>query len=134
MNIKLSIKLAIALLLLQILPLIISLFSADFMLMLLTDSFGDNPSSDAITMFESFALVVGLMGIGLCFLMYGSLSFNNVEVLQKLCFLFFVIMGFFALPDLIGVIKGDPTAPLPIIAMNLATMVILLYGAKKGTL
>lgn len=134
MNIKLSIKLAIGLLLLQILPLIISLFSADFMLILLTDSFGDSPSSDAVTMFESFALVVGLMGIGLCFLMYGSLSFNNREVLQKLCFLFFVMMGFFALPDLIGVIKGDPTAPLPIIAMNLATMVILLYGAKKGTL
>jgi predicted membrane channel-forming protein YqfA (hemolysin III family) len=65
--------------------------------------------------------------------MYGSLSFNEENVLKRLCFLFFVIMGFFGLPDLIGFIKGDPTAPLPVIAMNLIAIAVLFYGAKKGT-
>jgi predicted membrane channel-forming protein YqfA (hemolysin III family) len=101
---------------------------------LVADAFGDSPSNDAIVMFETFALVVALMGIGICFLMYGSLSFEEESVLKRLCFLFFVIMGFFGLPDLIGFLKGDPTAPLPVIAMNLTAIFVLFYGAKKGTI
>jgi predicted membrane channel-forming protein YqfA (hemolysin III family) len=103
------------------------------MQVLIVDAFGDTPSNDAVLMFETFALVVSLLGIGICFAMYGSLSFNEENVLKRLCFLFFVIMGFFGLPDLIGFIKGDPTAPLPVIAMNLIAIAVLFYGAKKGT-
>ncbi len=133
MNIKTSIKIATALMLLQLSPLIISLFSPEFMQVLIVDAFGDTPSNDAVLMFETFALVVSLLGIGICFAMYGSLSFNEENVLKRLCFLFFVIMGFFGLPDLIGFIKGDPTAPLPVIAMNLVAIAVLFYGAKKST-
>lgn len=134
MKIKTTIRLSLALMLLQLLPLFISLFSPEFMNALVADAFGDSPSNDAIVMFETFALVVALMGIGICFLMYGSLSFEEESVLKRLCFLFFVIMGFFGLPDLIGFLKGDPTAPLPVIAMNLTAIFVLFYGAKKGTI
>jgi len=134
MKIKTAIRLSLALMLLQLLPLFISLFSQEFMNVLVADAFGDSPSSDAIVMFETFALVVALMGIGICFLMYGSLSFEEESVLKRLCFLFFVIMGFFGLPDLIGFFKGNPTAPLPVIAMNLTAIIVLYYGSKKGTL
>ena len=133
MKIKTAIRLSLALMLLQLLPLFISLFSPEFMNILVADAFGDSPSNDAIIMFETFALVVALMGIGICFLMYGSLSFEEESVLKRLCFLFFVIMGFFGLPDLIGFLKGDPTAPLPVIAMNLTAIIVLYYGSKKGT-
>ena len=134
MKIKTAIRLSLALMLLQLLPLFISLFSQEFMNVLVDDAFGDSPSNDAIVMFETFALVVALMGIGICFLMYGSLSFEEESVLKRLCFLFFVIMGFFGLPDLIGFFKGNPTAPLPVIAMNLTAIIVLYYGSKKGTL
>ena len=134
MKIKTAIRLSLALMLLQLLPLFISLFSPEFMNILVADAFGDSPSNDAIVMFETFALVVALMGIGICFLMYGSLSFEEESVLKRLCFFFFVIMGFFGLPDLIGFLKGDPTAPLPVIAMNLTAIIVLYYGSKKGTL
>ena len=134
MKIKTAIRFSLALMLLQLLPLFISLFSPEFMNVLVADAFGDSPSSDAIVMFETFALVVALMGIGICFLMYGSLSFEEESVLKRLCFLFFVIMGFFGLPDLIGFFKGNPTAPLPVIAMNLTAIIVLYYGSKKGTL
>lgn len=134
MKIKTAIRLSLALMLLQLLPLFISLFSPELMNVLVADAFGDSPSSDAIVMFETFALVVALMGIGICFLMYGSLSFEEESVLKRLCFLFFVIMGFFGLPDLIGFFKGNPTAPLPVIAMNLTAIIVLYYGSKKGTL
>ena len=42
--------------------------------MLLVDAFGDNPSSDAVLMFEQFALVLGLVVIGIITAIFGSLS------------------------------------------------------------
>ena len=84
MKIKTTIRLSLALMLLQLLPLLISLFSPEFMQILIADAFGDSPSNDAIVMFETFALVVALMGIGICFLMYGSLSFEDENVLRRL--------------------------------------------------
>lgn len=133
MKIKTIIKISIALLFLQLVPLLISYFSPEFKLALITESFGNTPSQDAVKMFELFSLVVGLMGIGICFLMYGVLTFSDLMVLRRLSFLFFMLMGFFALPDLIGAIKGNPTAPLPVIILNLIMIVLLLYGSKRGT-
>ena len=133
MKIKAIIKISIALLFLQLVPLLISFFSPEFKLALITESFGNTPSQDAVKMFELFSLVVGLMGIGICFLMYGVLTFTDLMVLRRLSFLFFMLMGFFALPDLIGAIKGNPTAPLPVIILNLIMIVLLLYGSKRGT-
>ena len=133
MKIKTILKISIALLFLQLVPLLISFFSPEFKLALITESFGNTPSQDAVKMFELFSLVVGLMGIGICFLMYGVLTFTDLMVLRRLSFLFFMLMGFFALPDLIGAIKGNPTAPLPVIILNLIMIVLLLYGSKRGT-
>jgi len=101
-------------------------------MMLVTDAFKGNPSEDAIVIFETFALVVGLMVIGMIFLIVGSTSINDLGTLKRLSFLFFVLAGFFALPDLIGFLKGDPTAPLPVIILGLVTMGLFYYGSKKG--
>ena len=119
---------------LQVLPLIISLFSPEFKIMLMTDAFGEDPSKDAILMFEQFALVLGLTVIGIIIFLYGSLSFNDEGTLKRLSLLFFVLAGFFALPDLINVLSGQPTAPIPVIVLGLLSMGLFYYGSKKGTI
>jgi len=134
MKIKTIFKINIALLFLQALPLYISLFSPEFKMMLTSDAFGSDPSPDALIIFEQFALVIGLLVLGVISLIYGSLSFNDVSVLKRLSFLFFALSGFFALPDLINVFTGQPTAPLPVIIMGLVTMGLFYYGSKKGTI
>ena len=134
MKIKTIFKINIALLFLQALPLYISLFSPEFKMMLTSDAFGSDPSQDALIIFEQFALVIGLLVLGVISIIYGSLSFNDISVLKRLSFLFFALSGFFALPDLINVFTGQPTAPLPVIIMGLVTMGLFYYGSKKGTI
>ena len=120
------------LLLFQVAPLILSMFSVDIKTMLLADTFGSEISIDAVLMFETFAFVLSSVIIGIICLILGSLSIKNLSALRRLSFLLFVIMGFLALPDLIFGISGKPTAPIPVILANLLTMGILLYGAKRG--
>ena len=103
-------------------------------MMLMTDAFGEGPSMDAIIMFEQFALVLGLTVIGIIIFLYGSLSFNDEITLKRLSLLFFALAGFFALPDLINVLSGQPTAPLPVIVLGLISMGLFYYGSKKGTI
>ena len=134
MKIKTIFKINILLIFLQGLPLFISWFSPEFKSMLLVDAFGDNPSSDAVLMFEQFALVLGLVVIGIITAIYGSLSFDNLEVLKRLSLLYFAIAGFFALPDLISAIKGEPTAPLPVIVLGLISVALFYFGSKRGTI
>jgi len=134
MKIKTIFKINIALLFLQALPLYISLFSPEFKMMLTSDAFGSDPSPDALIIFEQFALVIGLLVLGVISLIYGSLSFNDISVLKRLSFLFFALSGFFALPDLINVFTGQPTAPMPVIIIGLVTMGLFYYGSKKGTI
>lgn len=133
MKIKTIFKINIALIFLQGLPLFISWFSPEFKAMLLGDFFGSNPSNDAILMFDQFALVLGLVVIGIITAIYGSLSFNDLEVLKRLSLLYFALAGFFALPDLISVIKSEPTAPMPVIILGLISVGLFYYGSKKGT-
>ena len=134
MKIKTIFKINILLIFLQGLPLFISWFSPEFKSMLLIDAFGDNPSSDAVLMFDQFALVIGLVVIGIITAIYGSLSFDNLEVLKRLSLLYFAIAGFFALPDLISAIKGEPTAPLPVIVLGLISVGLFYFGSKRGTI
>lgn len=134
MKIKTIFKINILLIFLQGLPLFISWFSPEFKSMLLVDAFGDNPSSDAVLMFDQFALVLGLVVIGIITAIYGSLSFDNLEVLKRLSLLYFAIAGFFALPDLISAIKGEPTAPLPVIVLGLISVGLFYFGSKRGTI
>ena len=101
--------------------------------MLISDAFGANPSADAVTMFETFALVVGLIVLGIIFLVIGVTSLTDLDTLKRISFLLFVLAGFFSLPDLIGFINGEPTAPLPVIVLGLATMGLFYYGSKQGT-
>jgi hypothetical protein len=133
MNIKTIFKICAALIFIQGIPLFLSLFSPEFKMVLIADAFGANPSADAVIMFETFALVVGLMVLGIVFVIIGACSFTDLETLKRVSFLLFVLAGFFSLPDLIGFIKGDPTAPLPVIFLGLLTMGLFYYGSKKGT-
>jgi len=134
MKIKTIFKINIALIFLQGLPLFISSFSTEFKMMLVGDVFGKNPSADAIIMFDQFALVLGLVIIGIIALIYGSLSFNDINVLRRLSLLYFALAGFFALPDLISALKGEPTAPLPVIVLGLICLGLFYYGSRKGTI
>ena len=134
MKIKTIFKINMILIFIQILPLFLGLFIPNVLNALVLDAFGEPPSPDAIKMFETFCLVLGLTIIGILFVIYGSLSFNDLDVLKRLSFLFFVLAGFFALPDLIAFFKGDPTAPLPVIILGLTTLRLFFYGSKKGTL
>ena len=134
MKIKTIFKINMILIFIQILPLFLGLFIPNVLNALVLDAFGEAPSPDAIKMFETFCLVLGLTIIGILFVIYGSLSFNDLDVLKRLSFLFFVLAGFFSLPDLIAFFKGDPTAPLPVIILGLTTLGLFFYGSKKGTL
>lgn len=132
MKIKTIFWICIFLIFLQGLPLFISILSPEFKLNLVTEAFGSNPSDDALVIFNTFALVVGLLVIGIIFFVIGAMKFRELETLRRMSFLFFMLQGFFALPDLISVLKGEPTAPLPVIMMGLVTMGLFYYGSKKG--
>ena len=134
MKIKTIFWICISLIFLQGLPLFLSIISPEFKLTLVSDAFGSNPSEDAIIIFNTFALVVGLLVIGIIFLIIGTMSFTEVNTLKRMSFLFFVLQGFFALPDLISFLQGEPTAPLPVIIMGLITLSLFYYGSKKGTI
>ena len=134
MKIKTIFWICISLIFLQGLPLFLSILSPEFKLTLVSDAFGTNPSEDAIIIFNTFALVVGLLVIGIIFLIIGTMSFTEINTLKRMSFLFFVLQGFFALPDLISILKGEPTAPLPVIIMGLITLSLFYYGSKKGTI
>jgi len=123
-----------ALIFVQALPLYLSIFSPEFKMELVSDAFASNPSADAITIFDTFALVVGLIALGMIFIIIGATSFKDLETLKRVSFLFFVLAGFFSLPDLIGFLKGDPTAPLPVIILGLVTMGLFYFGSIKGTI
>jgi len=133
MNIKTIFKINMVVISFQVLPLIISLFSPEFKMMLISDAFDENVSKDTIVMFEQFALVLGLTVIGIITVIYGTLSFNDLDTLKRLSLLFFALAGFFALPDLINVFTGQPTAPIPVIILGLISMGLFYYGSQKGT-
>ena len=133
MRIKTIFWLCATLIFIQGLPLFLSLFLPEFKMMLIADAFGADPSADAVTMFETFALVVGLLVLGIIFVIIGATSFTDLVTLKRVSFLLFVLSGFFALPDLIGFINGDPTAPFPVIIIGLATIGLFFYGSKRGT-
>tara|TARA_B100000530_G_scaffold218548_1_gene140349 strand:+ start:377 stop:781 length:405 start_codon:yes stop_codon:yes gene_type:complete len=133
MNIKTIFKINMVVMSFQVLPLIISLFSPEFKMMLISDAFDENVSKDTIVMFEQFALVLGLTVIGIITVIYGTLSFNDLDTLKRLSLLFFALAGFFALPDLINVFTGQPTAPIPVIILGLISMGLFYYGSQKGT-
>ena len=134
MKIKTIFKIVISLSILQIMPLLISLFSQEFKVELTSDVFGATPSADAMLMFENFALVLSCVFIGVIFHMIGALSFSDESTLRRLSFLYFVFFGFVSLTDLIAVFQGsNMTAPLPVIIMGLVSLSLLYYGSKKGT-
>ena len=134
MKIRTIFWIAAILMALQLLPLFGAMFSTDFKSLLISDAFGTAQlSENGMLIFDTFALVVGSLGLGMFFLFVGATTISDLDVLKRLSFLFFVVMGFFALPDLINFIDDKPTAPLPIIILNLVAMVLLYYGSKKGT-
>ena len=134
MKIKTIFKIVIAIGILQILPLIISLFSSEFSLMLTTDNFGFTPSDDAMLMFGNFALVLSFVFVGIIFHMIGAMSFTDQSVLRRLSFLYFVLFGFLSATDLVALVQGsNMAAPIPVIILGLVSLGLLYYGSKKGT-
>ena len=134
MKLKTIFWLSAVLMLLQLLPLFGAMISEDVKTMLIVDAFGyETLSEDAMTIFDTFALVLGCVGLGFFFLMVGATSILDLDALKRLSFLFFVVMGFFALPDLVNAFSGKPTAPLPVIILNLVALGLLYSGSKKGT-
>ena len=134
MKIRIIFWIAVVSTFLQALPLYVGMFSREFKLILIGDVFGESPSADAVAMFDQFALVVGLLALGFSFICIGATKFRGLVELRRISFLLFVFSGFFALPDLISVSQGNPTAPLPVIILGLANMILLYYGHKKGVI
>jgi len=134
MKLKTIFWIAAALTALQMLPLIGAMFSPDIKAALVLDAFGvESLSPDASLLFDTFILVVGCIVMGIFFMIIGITSIEDLAALKRLSFLLFVVMGFFALPDLINAFAGKPTAPLPVIILNMAALGLLYYGSKKGT-
>ena len=87
MKIKTIFWLCASLIFIQGIPLFLSLFSAEFKMMLIADAFGANPSADAVIMFETFALVVVLLVLGIIFIIIGATSFTDLDTLKRVSFL-----------------------------------------------
>ena len=135
MKLKTIFWIAAVLTALQMLPLIGAMISPDIKAALVLDAFGvESLSPDASLLFDTFILVVGCIVMGIFFMIIGITSIEDLAALKRLSFLLFVVMGFFALPDLINAFAGKPTAPLPVIILNMAALGLLLYGSKKGTI
>ena len=132
MKIKTIFGIAITCIFVQLLPLLVTFFSPEFKLMLVSDAFGNEPSSDSITMFDQFAFVLSFIGLGFISMIFGAFSFDDLESLRKVSFLFFIFSIFWALPDLLNLILGEPAAPIPIIILGLIQVGLFYYGSKKG--
>jgi len=132
MKIKTIFWIAITCIFVQLLPLLATFFSPEFKLMLVSDVFGNEPSSDAITMFDQFAFVLSFVGLGFISMIFGAFSFDDLESLRKVSFLFFIFSIFWTLPDLLNLILGEPAAPIPIIILGLIQVGLFYYGSKKG--
>lgn len=132
MKIKTIFWIAITCIFVQLLPLLATFFSPEFKLMLVSDAFGNEPSSDSITMFDQFAFVLSFIGLGFISMIFGAFSFDDLESLRKVSFLFFIFSIFWALPDLLNLILGEPAAPIPIIILGLIQVGLFYYGSKKG--
>ena len=136
MKLKHIFTIAASLTFLQALPIYIAMVKPEFKDLLLADAFGKkiDMTKELGIMFDSFMLVVGLLYSGIAFAMIGARSISDLTAKKRVSFLFFVIAGFSALPDLISSIKGEPTAPLPVILMNVAVIGLLFYGSQKAVL
>ena len=132
MKIKTIFWIAITCIFVQLLPLLVTFFSPEFKLMLVSDAFGNEPSSDSITMFDQFAFVLSFIGLGFISMIFGAFSFDDLESLRKVSFLFFIFSIFWTLPDLLNLILGEPAAPIPIIILGLIQVGLFYYGSKKG--
>ena len=132
MKIKTIFWIAITCIFVQLLPLLATFFSPEFKLMLVSDAFGNEPSSDSITMFDQFAFVLSFIGLGFISMIFGAFSFDDLESLRKVSFLFFIFSIFWTLPDLLNIILGEPAAPIPIIILGLVQVGLFYYGSKKG--
>ena len=132
MKIKTIFWIAITCIFVQLLPLLATFFSPEFKLMLVSNVLGDEPSSDTISMFDQFAFVLSFVGLGFISMIFGAFSFDDLESLRKVSFLFFIFSIFWTLPDLFNFILGEPAAPIPIIILGLIQVGLFYYGSKKG--
>lgn len=105
--------------------------STELKIILTSYAFGSSPSSDAIIIFDLFALVFWLVIHSIISLIHGAISFSNIDILKCISFLLIALTGFFALTDLINVFTGQPTATLPEIIMRFVTLGLFYFVSKK---
>ena len=132
MKIKTIFWIAITCIFVQLLPLLATFFSPEFKLMLVSNVLGNEPSPDTISMFDQFAFVLSFVGLGFISMIFGAFSFDDLESLRKVSFLFFIFSIFWTIPDLLNLILGEPAAPIPIIILGLIQVGLFYYGSKKG--
>ena len=95
MKLKTIFWIAAVLMLLQLLPLLGAMISPDVKAALILDAFGvETLSPDGDLMFDTFALVLGCVALGIFFMMVGITSIEDLAALKRLSFLLFVVMGF----------------------------------------
>ena len=99
MKIKTIFWIAITCIFVQLLPLLATFFSPEFKLMLVSNVLGNEPSSDTISMFDQFAFVLSFVGLGFNSMIFGAFSFDDLESLRKVSFLFFIFSKFSTHPD-----------------------------------
>ena len=97
MKLKTIFWIAAVLMLLQLLPLLGAMISPDFKAALIFDAFGvETLSPDGNLMFDTFALVLGCVALGIFFMMVGIIK--RFSGSKTPFILLFVVMGFFDEP------------------------------------
>jgi hypothetical protein len=81
---------------------------------------------------NSLSLTLICTNIGAILFIVGISSMTDLDLLKRMCFLLFIMISFFALPQFIDMVLGNPTSPLVLLMLNFMSPCLLFYGYKKG--
>ena len=98
------------------------------------DGFGEGilENKEAVSVFETFILVMSFMGAAIVFPIFAALTIKDLEVQKKLAFVFGVMLLLVAMPDYIGMMTGGAHPPIEMMVINALVYLLLFYGWKKG--
>ena len=98
------------------------------------DGFGEGilENKEAVSVFETFILVMSFMGAAIVFPIFAVLNIKDLEVQKKLSFVFGVMLLLVAMPDYIGMMTGGAHPPIEMMVINALVYLLLFYGWKKG--
>ena len=120
---------------LQVLPLLLALFSAEMKTFFMEDAVkGSSQNPVASEVFSTFIFVFAFLGLAYIACVFIARSFNNIEVLQKSALLLAILHLAWTLPDFVSIVLNKPHAPLPVMIISLVPVAALFYGWKGGEL